>query len=62
MCVTMHAYRLLTVLFMYQDEFTGMLFVDFAEAIDVIDQCLLLQKLEMFGLSPYFPFYITVPV
>ena len=36
------------------NEFTGILFVDFAKAFDVIDHSLLLQKLELYRLPPMF--------
>ena len=34
-----------------KNEFTGVLFVDFAKAFDVIDHDLLLRKLTLYGLS-----------
>ena len=36
------------------NEFTGILFVDFAKAFDVIDHTLLLRKLELYRLPPMF--------
>ena len=36
---------------MNNNKFTGVLFVDFAKAFDVIDHTLLLQKLQLYGLS-----------
>ena len=36
------------------NEFTGILFVDFAKAFDVIDHSLLLRKLELYRLPPMF--------
>ena len=37
-----------------KNEFTGILFVDFAKAFDVIDHSLLLRKLEVYRLPPMF--------
>ena len=36
------------------NEFTGILFVDFVKAFDVIDHSLLLRKLELYRLPPMF--------
>ena len=36
------------------NEFTGILFVNFAKAFDVIDHSLLLRKLELYRLPPMF--------
>ena len=43
----------------YQNGFTGILFVDFAMAFEVIDHSLLLGTLDMYQLAPKFPGIIS---
>ena len=49
------AYNTSRIFFFYKNinnnEFTGVVFVDFAKAFDVMDQNLLLRKLALYGLS-----------